>query len=113
MDFNEKWKELEQRLTERFEKTPDLQAILYLIGINEFQGRIPKYKFSKQEKQDLIHVGTCVLLQQYDFFEFSHHDEDGWPHFTKKTPIHQMSLLEQEKILKMAILNYFEQQEFI
>jgi len=108
MDFNEKWKALEQFLTERFGKTPDLQSILYLIGVNEFQGRIPKYKFSKQEKQDLMHVGTCKLLEQYGYYAFTHYDDDGWPHFDKKMDMHSMSLGEQENLLKIAALNYFD-----
>lgn len=108
MDFNDKWKDLEVMLTERFGKTPDLQSILYLIGVNEFQGRIPKYKFSKQEKQDLIHVGTCKLLEQYGYFTFTHYDDEGWPHFDKTGTYHHMSLAEQEKIMKIAALNYFE-----
>ena len=35
IDFVDKWKALEVNLIERFGKKPDLQAILFLIGMNE------------------------------------------------------------------------------
>ena len=48
---------------------PDLEAILFLIGIQEL-GRIPKENFSKEEKKDLMHIAICTLLENDGFFEF-------------------------------------------
>ena len=39
---------------------PDLQTILFLIGVQEL-GRIPKTKFTKEEKRDLMHIAVCTL----------------------------------------------------
>ena len=36
---------------------PDLQTVLFLIGVQEL-GRIPKTKFTKEEKRDLMHVAV-------------------------------------------------------
>ncbi len=48
---------------------PDLQTILFLIGVQEL-GRIPKEKFTKEEKRDLMHVAVCTLLEKDGYFEF-------------------------------------------
>ena len=39
---------------------PDLNSILFLIGIQEL-GRV-QTRFSKEEKQDLMHIAVCRLL---------------------------------------------------
>ena len=49
-------------MVERFGKKPDLEAILFLIGMQEY-GQL-KDKFTKEQKQDLMHVAVCLLLSQ-------------------------------------------------
>lgn len=107
-DLQQRWWLLETTLAEKFGKKPDIEAILFLIGMQE-TGFIKK-KISKEQKQDLMHVATCTLLSQSGFYKIEGHDEDGWPHFAqvKKMPI--MNFLEQEAFLKDHILLYFEQQ---
>ena len=39
----------------------DVQAVLFLIGVNELG--IGYKDFSKAEKQDLLHVAICTLLE--------------------------------------------------
>ena len=109
-DLQTRWWALEIKLMERFEKKPDLEAVLFLIGIQEF-GNI-KAKFSKEQKQDLIHVAICSLLAQSGYYELEGVDQDGWPHFRqlKSLPIHNM--IEQENFLKDHILLYFERNGF-
>lgn len=107
--LEDRWKLLENELAKKFDKVPNLEAILFLIGINEYQGRTPKYKFSKQEKQDLMHVGTCTLLQQFGYYRLSHYDDDGWPHFEKLMDLHALNLSQQEQLMKTAILSYFDE----
>lgn len=106
--LEDKWKAIEQKMEQRFGKVPDMEAVLFLIGVNEYQGRTPKYKFSKEEKQDLMHVGTCVLLSQYGYYELEHYDKDGWPHFKKIQEMHHANLRQQEQLLKSAAIGYFE-----
>ena len=110
-EFNtieEKWKHLEGQWEERFGKVPDMEAIIFLVGVNEYQGRTPKYKFSKEEKQDLMHVGTCVLMAQYGYFELEYYDKDGWPHFKKLQELHHANLKQQEQLLRTAVIGYFD-----
>ena len=56
-DLQSRWWNLEAKLVERFGKKPDMEAILFLIGVQEF-GDI-KEKFGKEQKQDLMHVAVC------------------------------------------------------
>lgn len=109
-DLQQRWWDLEARLVERFNKKPDMETILFLIGIQEF-GDI-KEKFTKEQKQDLMHVAVCSLLSQSGFYELEAVDEDGWPHFKQLKPMPEMNMIDQENFLKDHILLYFEQNDF-
>src|SRR5689334_23654099 len=78
-DLQQRWWDLETKLVERFGKKPDMEAILFLIGIQEF-GQF-REKFTKEQKQDLMHVAVCSLLSQSGYYELERTDEEGWPHF--------------------------------
>jgi hypothetical protein len=110
-DFQIRWFQLEQKLTERFGKKPDMESILFLIGVQEL-GDIRK-KFSKEQKQDLMHVAICTVLSSSGFYELSGVDEDGWPHFRQLKPMPDMHPFEQENFLKDHVLLYFQNQGLI
>ena len=78
-DLQVRWWALEAKLIERFGKKPDMEALLFLVGIQEF-GEIRK-KFTKEQKQDLMHIAICKLLSPSGFYELERIDEEGWPHF--------------------------------
>lgn len=105
-DFEESWKELESDLEVRFGKLPDLQSIIYLIGINEV-GFVHDRKFTKEQKQDLMHVATCILLSQDEYYVFDKNDDDGWPHFKLIRELPDYDLIRQEQWLKELIVRYF------
>ncbi len=93
------------KLEARLGRKPDLNALLYLIGIQE-SGRFSS-RFTKEEKQDLMHVGVCSLLIEEGYYIPEGRDENGWPHFKptgKKAPEGQE---QQELLIKKQILNYF------
>jgi hypothetical protein len=96
---------------ERFGKKPDMEAILFLIGIQEF-GDI-RMKFNKEQKQDLMHVAVCSLFGQSGYYELEKADEDGWPHFRQLKPLPEMDMRQQENFLKDHILLYFERNGFL
>jgi hypothetical protein len=108
-DLQTRWWNLEARLVERFGKKPDMEAILFLIGIQEV-GDI-RQKFSKEQKQDLMHVAVCSLFRQSGYYDLEGVDEDGWPHFRQMKPLPVMELVEQENFLKDHVLLYFESQD--
>lgn len=105
-DLQARWWALEEKFLVRFGKKPDVEAILFLIGIQEI-GNFRK-KFSKEQKQDLMHVAVCSLLSQSNFYKIEGHDNEGWPHFTQLKPLPQYNMVEQENFLKDHILLYFE-----
>ena len=108
-DLQQRWWDLEAKLVERFGKKPDLETVLFLIGIQEF-GEI-KEKFTKEQKQDLMHIAVCNLLSRSGYYELERIDEDGWPHFKQLKPLPELNAFEQENFLKDHILLYFEDHE--
>ncbi len=84
---------------------PDLRSILFLIGIQEL-GQIHR-EFTKEEKQDLMHIAVCTLLEEDDYYEFIGRDEDGWPHWRSLGKAPEKGIDVQEKLLKSKIINYF------
>ena len=110
-DLQQRWWGLEAKLVERFGKKPDMEAILFLIGIQEF-GQI-REKFTKEQKQDLMHVAICRLFSQSGYYELEKTDDDGWPHFKQLKPMPDMSVGEQENFLKDHILLYFQNHNFL
>ena len=105
-DLQVRWWNLESKLVERFGKKPDLETILFLIGIQEF-GHLTN-KFTKEQKQDLMHVAVCSLLAQSGYYEIEGSDPDGWPHFRQLKALPVMNPIEQENFLKDHTLLYFE-----
>ena len=105
-DLQIRWFQLEQKLIERFGKKPDVETILFLIGIQEL-GDMRK-KFTKEQKQDLMHIAVCTILSFSGYYEVSHIDEEGWPHFKQLKPMPEMNPVEQENFLKDHILLYFQ-----
>ncbi len=108
-DLQQRWWNLEATLVERFGKKPDMETILFLIGIQEFGGI--KEKFTKEQKQDLMHVAVCSLLSVSGYYELEGTDIDGWPHFKQLKPMPDMDTIAQENFLKDHILLYFENNE--
>jgi hypothetical protein len=110
-DLQQRWWNLEAKLAERFGKKPDMEAILFLIGIQEF-GQL-KEKFTKEQKQDLMHVAICSLLSHSGYYELEGKDFDGWPHFKQLKPMPDMNAYEQESFLKDHVLLYFQNHDFL
>ena len=57
------WKTLQSKLKDQFDEEPDLQVILFLIGVQDL-GK-GNQKFSKDEKQNLMHIATCRVLSGF------------------------------------------------
>ena len=109
-DLQTRWWTLEAKLVERFGKKPDMEAILFLIGMQE-TGFI-KEKITKEQKQDLMHVAVCTLFSQSRFYELEGKDQEGWPHFKQLKPLPEMNMIDQENFLKDHILLYFQSHDF-
>lgn len=91
------------------EALPDLNAILFLIGIQEL-GRWQS-SFTKEEKQDLMHIAVCRLLSYDGYYAFAGRDADGWPHYERRRPVPAEGVKEQEELLKSYVIRYFQEME--
>lgn len=107
-EINKKWDELQNRIASDFDsEKPDIKVLLFLIGVQEL-GKGPR-KFSKRQKEELMHIANCRLFSELGFYELEGLDQDGWPHWRLVKPIPNYTLLEQEMLLKSLIINYFEE----
>lgn len=111
--LKERWQILVAKLSDQFAEgdTLDLDAIIYLIGIQEL-GQVHR-KFKKDEKLDLMHIAICRLLEPYGYYEFDYFDEEGWPHYTVKEQLPTLKAGEQSVLMKDAIVGYFLTSKYI
>ncbi|SEK72437.1 hypothetical protein SAMN04487910_0954 [Aquimarina amphilecti] len=111
--LKERWEELVVKLSNQFADGDvlDLDAIIYLIGVQEL-GQVHR-KFKKDEKLDLMHIAICRLLEPYGYYEFDYFDEEGWPHYTVKEQLPNLKAGEQSVLMKEAIVNYFVVSQYI
>lgn len=106
-EINQKFDALQNRLAEDFDsEKPDLKVLLFLIGVQEL-GQGPQ-KFSKRQKEELMHIANCRLFSEMGFYELEGLDQDGWPHWKLVKAIPAYTLLEQEMVMKSLIVSYFE-----
>lgn len=108
-----RWELLVEKLSNQFADgdTLDVDGIIYLIGVQEL-GKFNK-KFKKDEKVNIMHIAICRLLEPFGYYEFSHFDNDGWPHYTIKDQLPHLKAGEQTVLMKEAITNYFLENGYI
>src|SRR5690349_1640144 len=97
-DLQVRWLKLRIKLKERFGIKPDVDGVLFLIGIQELG--TGKQDFSKEQKQDLMHIAVCTVLSASGYYALSGHDEDNWPHFIQLKELPAFTAIEQENFLK-------------
>jgi hypothetical protein len=109
--FEFEWLQIRHAIKDKLNKSnlPDLNAILFLIGIQEL-GEV-REGFTKEEKQDLIHIAVCRLLSSDGYFEFVGLDAEGWPHWKPAKALKKIDVKSQEKLLKEKIISYFNELE--
>lgn len=107
IQLKERWETLVNLLSDQFSKGEnlDLEAIIYLIGVQELGKFNVIYK--KDEKINLMHIAICRLLEPYGFYKFEYFDAEGWPHYSVKEELPPLKAGEQSVLMKEAIVNYF------
>ncbi|MCU0437715.1 MAG: hypothetical protein MUC49_07340 [Raineya sp.] len=110
LEFEFRWGQLLNKIQKTIGQRPkDLNGVLFLIGVQELgQGH---KNFTKEEKQDLMHIAICRVLSKLGFYTLVGTDQDGWPHWELAKPLPQFDLLEQEKLLKNQVLEYFADEQ--
>ncbi len=108
-----RWDTLVTKLSNQFADgdTLDLDAIIYLIGVQELGQLHREYK--KDHKLDLMHIAICKLLEPYGFYKFDFVDADGWPHYEVTAQLPHLKAGEQSVLMKEAIVNYFLNADYI
>ncbi|MFD2586631.1 hypothetical protein ACFSQJ_06795 [Croceitalea marina] len=111
--LKERWDVLVEKLSAQFADGDllELDAIIYLVGVQELGQYEKKYK--KDEKVNLMHIAICRLLEPYGYYEFDFFDDDGWPHYNIKEELPPLKAGEQTVLMKEAIVSYFLEKEYI
>lgn len=104
-----KFNQLKTELEKKFGPGMDLQAILFLVGVDKLG--IGHKNFSKNEKVDLLHIAICTILEPYGYYSFQGRDNDNWPHFNLEKELPILEDKEQQHLLKRALLEYFDSEE--
>ena len=103
--IEKQWKELLKSLNKQFDGDLDLQAVLFLFGVQELgKGKV---KYSKDQKLELMHIAICTLLEPFGYYNFAGNDQDGFPHWELNEQLPPLSAGQQMALMKESILDYF------
>jgi len=103
------WGFLLDGLEQTIGKRPsDLNGVLFLIGVQEL-GKGP-HVFTKEQKQDLMHIATCKVLSLSGIYELEGLDKEGWPHWRLIEKLPHFNLISQENLLKIHVIRYFKEE---
>ncbi|WP_304343098.1 hypothetical protein [Chryseobacterium koreense] len=107
MTETELWSKVEKFFSENFDtdKHPQIDTILFLIGVQELGSG--KQKYTKDDKLNILHIAVCRLLEPFGYFKFTHYDDDGYPHFEVLEDLPDLKPNEQQILMKKAIIQYF------
>ena len=105
-ELESKWRKTIQKISKNFGDQLDIQAILFLIGLQELN--IDIKKLTKDQKIEVIHVGLCTILSPYGYYNKMGVDNEGWPHFENVKKLPNVEQNQQEQIIKEAIIDYFD-----
>lgn len=100
------WQNILHFIRSRFGKKPDMDAILFIIGMREL-GMISEKPFKKDDKVSLMHIATCKILSYSGHYKLTGTDQDGWPVWELIKPVPDMALLQQESYIREHIIEYF------
>lgn len=112
-ELKQRWELVQSKLSQQFADGDvlDLDAIIYLIGVQELGQLHRKYK--KDQKLELMHIAICRLLEPYGYYEFDYFDDDGWPHYKFLEELPPLKAGEQSVLMKEAIVQYFLERKYI
>ena len=111
--LKQQWEAVVKLLSDRFAdgEQLDLDAIIYLIGVQEL-GQLHR-RFKKDDKINLMHIAICRLLEPFGYYEFEYFDDQGWPHYKTLEQLPPLKAGEQSVLMKEAIVQYFLEKEVI
>ncbi len=105
MKAPDNWKDLCKHLSDMFGIEVDFNGVLFLVGIRE---RGLTYQiFSKEEKLNLINLGSCTLYKEMGLVELVGQDDEGWPVFRQKALAPVIPEQRKLKTLQDCAIRYF------
>lgn len=107
----ENWQRACNYFKKRFDVEEDLQTFVYLIGMQEL-GKIQD-RFTKEEKLDIMNIGLCRLLSEFNYYRLVKTDNDGWPHYERIQFLPDLDASQSENLVKEAITIYLNKQGLI
>ena len=110
-ELEKSFKMVIEKLSVQFGDDLDMQAVLYLIGVQEL-GKGP-IKLSKRAKIDVMHIAICTLLTPYGFYEYEGMDKDGWPHWKVIENLPALKPGQQLQLMKQAVVEYFKNRDLL
>lgn len=107
------WEQVENKISTDFGdgERLELDAIIYLIGVQEY-GK-PQKRFKKDDKINLMHIAICRLLEPFGYYHFDFIDDEGWPHYSIVEQLPNLKAGEQSVLMKEAIVQYFQEKKYI
>ena len=103
-----RWRHLQAWIIERFGKEAGIEGILFLVGVQE-RGRGFEPDLEKEAKERLIMEGTYCVFETLGIYERVGLEADGhWVWERRIDPPSALSIDEQETLLRIAILRYFD-----
>ena len=106
-ELEKQWEALIIKISPQFGGDLDLQALVFLIGVQELGKGFGKFR--KDEKLDIMHIAVCALLAPYGYYEFEGRDADGWPHWKLNDKLPALKGAQQDHLMKEAIIDYFKE----
>ncbi len=107
-ELNAEWQRVLSWIEHRFGRQAGIEAVLFLIGLQS-RGIGYEPEMEKERKQDTIMEGTFCAFEKLGFYERIGVDEHGfwiWERSVESIP--KLSIEDQEKILKLGIVRYFD-----
>lgn len=110
-ELDQQWQKLLETLAPRFGGDLDIQAVLFIIGLQELGQGYRKLK--KDEKLDVMHIAVCTLLEPFGYYEFEGKDADGWPHWKATSKLPHLKPAQQHRLMLQAVIDYFVRNEVL
>lgn len=92
-------------LSKQFNLDVDLNGVLFLVGVRE-RG-LTLQPFTKEEKLNLINLGSCTLYLEMGLLDKTGTDPEGWPIFKQKALAPVIPEERKHKILQDCAIKYF------
>ena len=96
-ELEKAWQDLIQSFKLDYDETPQVDAVLFVIGLQELN--MPFERLTKDQKLDVIHIGLCAVFIPLGYNEPIGRDQDGWIHFKPINKFQKLTSKEQEEVI--------------